>query len=146
MHASGQTERTGAITKEGRREIRTALVEAAWAAVASHPHWKAVFQRLAARIGKRKAIVAIARKLLVVIWHVLTDHGADGYAEREAVARKLLRWGGRNHTATHQGLSRSAFVRRQLEILGLGHDLEALTSGGQRMGLPPEGGIPHPSG
>lgn len=70
IHASGQTERTGAITKEGRREMRTALVEAAWAAVASHPHWKAVFQRLSARIGKRKAIVAIARKLLVVIWHV----------------------------------------------------------------------------
>jgi transposase len=137
IHASGQTERTGAITKAGRREMRTALVEAAWAAVASHPHWKAVFQRLSARIGKRKAIVAIARKLLVVIWHVLTDHVVDWYADREAVGRKLLRWGGRNHTATRQGLSRSAFVRRQLEVLGLGQDLEALKEGGHRGGLPP---------
>lgn len=117
--------------------MRTALVEAAWAAVASHPHWKAVFQRLSSRIGKRKAIVAIARKLLVVIWHVLTDHAVDWNADREAVARKLLRWGGRNRTATRQGLSRSAFVSRQLEILGLGKDLEALTRGGHRGGLPP---------
>jgi hypothetical protein len=129
IHASGQTERTGAITKEGRRELRTALVEAAWAAVASHPHWKAVFQRLATRIGKRK--------LLVVIWHVLTDHVVDWNADREAVARKLLRWGGRNRIATRQGFSRSDFVRSQLEILGLGQSLEARTEAGHRGGLPP---------
>jgi hypothetical protein len=92
--------------------------------VVSYPHWKAVFQRLAARIGKRKAIVASARKRLMVIWQVLPDHIADWYANREAMGRKLLRWAGRNHTATHQGLSRSAFVRRQLVVLGLEPDLE----------------------
>lgn len=146
IHASGQTKRTGAITKAGRSELRTALVEAAWAAVASHPHGKAVFQRLAARIGKRKAIVATARKLLVVIWHVLTDQVPDWYADREAVARKLLRWGSRNHTATRQGLSRSAFVHRQLELLGLGTDTAALSIGRHETGSPPLGGITHPSG
>ena len=38
VHASGQRYHTGRITKQGRREIRTAMVEAAWQAVRSHPH------------------------------------------------------------------------------------------------------------
>jgi len=58
-----------------------------------HPYWKAQFERLAARIGKGKAIVAIARKPLVVIWPILTERVADRRAETPAVARKFLRWG-----------------------------------------------------
>src|SRR5262249_39641780 len=85
--ASGQTARTGGITKQGRREIRTALVEAAWVAMAKQPYWKAIFARLAARIGKRKARVARARKRLMVLWHVLTHRVVDWPAEGEAVAR-----------------------------------------------------------
>jgi transposase len=64
IHASGQTYQTGRITKQGRRDMRSALIEAAWMAVQYHPHWKVQFERLATRIGKGKAIVAIARKLL----------------------------------------------------------------------------------
>ena len=70
VHQSGETTRGGRITKEGRSDLRGVLVEAAWVAVEHHPHWKAQFERLAARTGKQKAIVAIARKLLVTIWHV----------------------------------------------------------------------------
>src|SRR6516225_5945119 len=70
VHASGQTHHTGPITKQGRRELRTVLVEAAWSAVEHHPFWKAEFARLVPALGKGKAIVAIARKLLVVVWHV----------------------------------------------------------------------------
>ena len=51
--------------------MRAALVEAAWVAVQSHPYWKQLFARLERRIGRNKAIVAIARKLLVVIWRPL---------------------------------------------------------------------------
>jgi transposase len=90
MHSSGETNQTGAITKEGRRELPSALVEAAWVAVEHDPHWKDCYQRLAARIGRRKAIVAIARKLLVVIGHVLSDRVVEWHADQEAVARKLL--------------------------------------------------------
>jgi hypothetical protein len=36
----------------------------------------------AARIGKHKAIVAIARKLLVAVWHVLSRHCADIHGSR----------------------------------------------------------------
>lgn len=76
VSATGQTYRTGGITKQGRRDLRAVLVEAAWIAVEHHPLWKARFERLAARTGKKKAIIAIARKLLVVMWHVLTPPGS----------------------------------------------------------------------
>jgi hypothetical protein len=89
IHPSGQVQCSGAITKEGRSELRIAMVEAAWVAVEHHPHWKGEFERLCARIGKPKAIVAIARKLLVAVWHVLSQKLADNHADVQAVARTL---------------------------------------------------------
>src|SRR5215467_3728518 len=56
IHASGQVQRSGGITKEGRGELRTAMVEAAWVAVEHHPYWKGQYERLSARIGTHKAI------------------------------------------------------------------------------------------
>lgn len=143
VHASGQTYRTGGITKQGRRELRAAMVEAAWAAVEHSEHWKQQFDRLTARIGKRKAIVAIARKLLVVVWHVLTEHQVDRHGELEQVARKFMNWATQHRTATSQGLSRAAFVRQQLDRIGLGARLEAFDYGGQRYSLPPSPPVPN---
>ena len=77
----------------GRRDIRGAMVETAHTAVRSHPHWQAELERLEPRLGKNKAIVAIARKLLVTVWHVLTEGCADRFADPEQVARKLLKRG-----------------------------------------------------
>jgi transposase len=118
VHASGQTHRTGSITKQGRRELRTVMIEAAWTAVRHHPHWKTQFEALAVRAGRQKAIVAIARKLLVVVWHVLTEHAADRHADPHAVARKLTNWGSRHRLATSLGLSRPQFVQHHMQHLG----------------------------
>jgi len=85
------TSRSGKITKAGRRDLRTVLVEAANAAANSHPHWKAELARLEPRLGRNKAIVAIARKLLIAVWFVLQGK-ADKYAEPEAVAQKMLKF------------------------------------------------------
>jgi hypothetical protein len=126
VHASGQTHHSGGITKKGRTELRAALVEAAWAAVRWSVHWQQRFERLAARIGSAKAIVAIARKLLVVIWHVLRARVADRHADAAAVARRLMEWGSRHRLATGLGLTRAAFVRQHLDQLGIGHDLATL--------------------
>jgi transposase len=120
VHASGQTYHTGPITKQGRRELRTVLVEAAWSAVTHPPFWKAEFERLVPALGKGKAIVAIARKLLVVVWHVLTHQVADRHADRPMVTRKLQRWGASHGLATSAGLSRGTFAQQVLERLGLG--------------------------
>jgi transposase len=70
--------------------------------------FQAQFERLAARIGKQKAIVAIARKLLVTIWHVLSQQESDSYAQIEAVTRKLLNW--ISHTGTIPGKKRDRLL------------------------------------
>ena len=64
-----------------------ALVEAAQAAANTHPHWQAELARLGPRLGRNKAIVAIARKLLIAVWHVLTEGCADCHAEPQRLAR-----------------------------------------------------------
>ena len=63
--------------------MRTILVQAAWAA--SHTKttiFSACYQRWAKRMGKKKALVAVAHKILVVIWHLLKK----GVAYREKFA------------------------------------------------------------
>ncbi|GHO56131.1 IS110 family transposase [Ktedonobacter robiniae] len=136
VHASGQIYQTGHITKQGRRDMRAALVEAAWMAVEHHPHWKDQFERLAMRIGKKKAIVAIARKLLVIIWHVLSKQEADRQADQAMVTRAIMEWARNKSTATRQGLSRVEFVRRELDRLGIGAHMESFVFNGRTYHLP----------
>lgn len=131
VHASGQTSHGGGITKHGRRELRTALIEAAWVAVRVSAHWRERPERLAQRIGVAKAITAIARKLLVTIWHVLSKASADQAAEPEAIAKRLLRWGTEHRVARQQGLSRAEFVRQKLQQIGLDGELEEFSYNGQ---------------
>jgi len=59
------------ITKEGSGLLRWALVEAAWRLVGSSPKWSAMFARLKQRKGSKRAIVAVARKLLCVLYAML---------------------------------------------------------------------------
>jgi transposase len=140
VHESGMTSRKGAITKAGRRDLRTALVEAAQTAVNTHPHWKAELARLMPRLGRNKAIVAIARKLLMAVWHVLAQDETDRFAEPVGVARKLMNYtwllGKVNRPADQ---SAAQFVRQQLDSLGLGAELNAIPWGAKKppIALPP---------
>ena len=139
MHDSGQTSRRGGITKAGRRDLRTAMVQAAQTAANTHPHWKAELQRLQPRLGRNKAIVAIARKLLVSVWYVWTNEDSDRFAEPELVARKLLQYayvlGKANRSA---GQSSAQFVRYHLDRMGLGADLTEIPWGTKKpRPLPP---------
>jgi len=90
VHDSGETHRDKGITKQERRDLRKVLVEAAWVAVTSHPYWKAQFECLERRKPKNQAIVAIARKLLVAVWHVLTERTTAKNAVPEMVTFKLM--------------------------------------------------------
>jgi transposase len=139
VHDSGQTRRTGRITKAGRRDIRAAMVETAHTAVRTHPYWQAELERLEPRLGKNKAIVAIARKLLVAVWHILTKDCADRVADPERVARKLLDHAYRLGRARRpQGQTAAQYVRQQLDHLGLGAELTAISLGKtRRIALPP---------
>jgi transposase len=137
VHSSGQTHRTGGITKQGRKELRSVLVEAAWIAVRYDQHWKEQFERLADHIGRQKAIVAIARKLLVIIWHVLTAKVADRKAQPQQVARYFIRWGRQLRVKTTLGIKASEFARQQLDKVGLGQELERVPYGSVTYSLPP---------
>lgn len=138
VHDSGQSRRTGRMTKAGRRDIRAAMIEAAHTASRTHPHWKAELARLEPRLGHNKAIVAIARKLLVAVWHVLTEGGADRFAEPHGVARKLLQHAYRLGKANRpDGQTAAEYVRQQLDRLGIGADLMAIQLGSKTILLPP---------
>ena len=72
-YQSGQMDRQGRIHKRGPRLLRSALVEAAWLALRYNPWAKSVYDRLTGgqKTRKKKAIVAVARKLLVRCWVML---------------------------------------------------------------------------
>jgi transposase len=130
VHDSGQVRRTGRITKAGRRDLRHIMVEAAHSASRCHPHWRAEFARLRPRLGHGKALVAIARKLLVVVWHVLTKDTVDRYAEPYQVARSLMVYGYRlGHAHRPAGQSVPQLVRAQLDRLGIGAELTTVAKG-----------------
>jgi transposase len=142
IHSSGGTQHSGGITKAGRKELRTTLIEVAWVVVRHHAYWRDKFNALAERRGRAIAIVAIARKLLVYIWHVLTRLEADRHTAPDAIARSLAEWARHYRVATLLGLSRAAFVRRELDRLGTGQSLQVVRFSGRSNRLPPPGTIP----
>jgi transposase len=62
----------GRITKQGRAHARGMLVEAAWVATKTPGPLRAFFLRIRGRRGEQIAAVATARKLAVLVWHLLT--------------------------------------------------------------------------
>jgi hypothetical protein len=138
VHDSGEKRTTGRITKTGRRDLRRAMVEAANSAVRSHPHWKAELARLEPRLGRSKAVVAIARKLLVAVWHVLTKGEKDKHAEPQRVAQSLLRFVYRTGVRhLPKGQTALQYTRQQLDRLEIGQNLTHLVWGNKRFKLPP---------
>jgi transposase len=138
VHDSGQTHQSGRITKAGRKDIRYVMVEAARHASRSHPHWRAERARLELRLGTPKTIVAIARKLLVAAWHVLTHEQADRFAEPTQVACALFAHAYRLGIANlPDGQSALEYTRQQLDRLKLGQELTHIPWGSKRLKLPP---------
>lgn len=87
--APGQDESAGkrksARIRDGNRYLRSTLVQAAWAAIKVKDSFLAAyFRRLAARRGKQKAIIAVAHKILVIIYTLLKT--GQVYEERGAAA------------------------------------------------------------
>jgi transposase len=71
-YSTGDTIRKGRITRLGRGVIRAWLVQCAWVCIKKDPAMLKAFQRIAANTGsKKKAIIAIARKMVVRIWTCL---------------------------------------------------------------------------
>lgn len=80
--------RHGRLSKEGSTAARHVLVEAAWSAAKSPGPLRAFAQRTAARRGRHVATVAVARKLAVLAWTLLTRGEDYAFARPSLVRRK----------------------------------------------------------
>jgi len=91
VHQSAQHCYTGHISKQGRIHARWLLVEAAHCAVRCAGPLRAFFLRLRSRKGTNVAVVAAARKLTVILWHMLTNREPYRYAPQRTTRDKLNR-------------------------------------------------------
>jgi transposase len=82
--------RHGHISKEGASEARHMLCEAAWVVVRYPSPLRAFGERIKARRGAGIATVAVARKLVVLFWHLLTKEQDYAFG-RPSLTRKKLR-------------------------------------------------------
>ena len=83
--------RHGRISKQGAPLARHVLVEAAWHAARTPGPLRAFWQRVAAKRGGNIATVAVARKLTVIAWHLLSDDEEYAFARPSLVREKLRR-------------------------------------------------------
>jgi transposase len=92
--------RTSGRTRKGNSHLRATLIQCALAAGRTKGSYPAAqYHRLVRRLGKKKAAVAVAHSLLVIIYHLLTsgadyaDLGADYFArlDRDALERRHVR-------------------------------------------------------
>ena len=105
--------------RKGSQHLKPLLVEAAWSAVKTDTRLHARYHRLVLRFGgyrspaaKKKAIVAVAHTLIVIVWHVLTtgktytDLGPDYYIHRldpeKETQRLIAKLQALGHTVTLQ--------------------------------------------
>ncbi len=79
----------GKISKHGNATARTMLIEAAWVAASVPGPLRAFFLRVKAKKGMNVAAVATARKIAVLIWHLLTKDKPYEWARPAFVAMKM---------------------------------------------------------
>jgi hypothetical protein len=110
---SGARRRAGT-TGKGNPYLKGVLGEVAAAAAKTDTFLGERYRRLARRIGKLKALVAIARSILVIVWHLLADPtvrfhdlGADYHANRIDTDRKT-----RSHIRQLQALGYTVTLTR----------------------------------
>jgi transposase len=117
--------RHGRISKQGASEVRHMLAEAANVAVNTAGPMRAFYERVRVRRGRQIAIVAVARKLAVLFWHLLTSE-QDYAFQRPSLTRKKLRavelragaarTPGRRDLATKNTYSQRAHREREREL------------------------------
>jgi transposase len=78
----------GRISKAGRAHVRGVLVEAAWSASRAPGPLRAFFHRIKVRRGFQTAVVATARKMTVLAWHLITKDQDYAFARPGLVTHK----------------------------------------------------------
>lgn len=75
QYQSGETDHSGRISKRGNPLLRGLLSQAAWASLRCSVHFRLRYHQLAGpkQVRKKKAIVALMRRILVTAWAMLRD-------------------------------------------------------------------------
>jgi len=145
VYQSGLKAYTGHISRRGRSPARMVCVEVAHQLVKAPGPFHAFFQRLLRRKPYNVAITAVARKLVVLVWHMLTREEDYRYAppaltrdkrariERLATGQRAARSKG---PAPDRTLDRQPAQRAEADYLGFMED---------RFGPNGPAGIEHPN-
>jgi transposase len=105
--------KSGRISKRGSASARWVLVEAAWSVVQQPGPLRAFYERLRARRGHGKAIVAVARKLAVLFWCLLTRKQDYAHQQPSLTAKKLRRAEITAGAPTQRGKHTGVFATRE---------------------------------
>ena len=111
------------------------MVEAARAAIRFDPYWGEVHARIARRRGTNIATVAVARKLLVVVWHLLAEESIYCHLRPQTFVTKLQQWAFRIGQEHLPAPSSKEFVYDHLARLGLHHLAQSLSYKGRNARL-----------
>ena len=105
--------RSGRISKRGSASARWVLVEAAWSVVHQPGPLHAFYERIRARRGHGKAVVAAARKLSVLFWCLLTRGEDYAHQQSSLTAKKLRLLEIRAGAPTLKGTTTGLFATRE---------------------------------
>jgi len=89
VHQSGNVEYHGNITRQGSRMLRWIMVEAARVAAVHDSRLRTFYERVRERRGDQKAVVALACKMLKIVWFMLTKREEYESANRKRFVKKL---------------------------------------------------------
>jgi hypothetical protein len=98
--------------------------------------WKAQYERLA-KTKSNKAIVAIAHRLLVSVWHILSKREPYQHFDEDAIAYKMLTWSQRMDEKALKGMTRQQFAKYGLLRLGIDEDIIRIHHNGKPRRLAP---------
>lgn len=127
---SGKIVRHGRITKEGPEVLRWILICNAHSAVKKDGKLKRSYMRLEKRIGANKAIVATARKILVIIYHMLVNQRPYEERDDDLTYRKLRRMMYKARTGNKRRSKKKTERASELKAKGM-EVLKALGGDGQ---------------
>jgi len=86
--SAGKTKK-GRITKQGSPWLRWTMVQCAHVAAKHDPRMKAFYERLGSKKGTSKAITAVAKEMLVILWYMLTRRQLYNGMNKERYEQKL---------------------------------------------------------
>jgi transposase len=91
MHQSGTSFYNGRITKEGSKRLRWILIQCSHSSIRANSKINDFYSKIAKRRGDNKAVVAVARKLVKIIYAVLSSKTPSLYGDPEKTEYKIKR-------------------------------------------------------